>query len=211
MRNEGVRFAHILYVRQSLTHKFLTPNSSLLTLKGKKMDNKIDVAVIVGSASDLPVINEGLKVLKEFGLNYSVNVASAHRTTEHLKQCLSKAQNAGVKVFIAGAGMAAALPGVVASETVLPVIGVPMEGKNLASMDALFSIVQMPKGVPVATVAVGKAGAVNAAVLAAQIIAVSNNELKEKLIAYKKKQAEAVIKEDAKLQAEGIEKFLEKQ
>jgi len=175
------------------------------------MDNKIDVAVIVGSASDLPVINEGLKVLKEFGLNYCVNIASAHRTTEHLKQCLLKAQNAGVKVFIAGAGMAAALPGVVASETVLPVIGVPMEGKNLASMDALFSIVQMPKGVPVATVAVGKAGAVNAAVLAAQIIAVSNSGLKEKLVAYKKKQAEAVIKEDAKLQSEGIETFLEKQ
>jgi len=170
---------------------------------------KTDVAIVVGSASDLPVINETVKTLKEFGLSYSVNVASAHRTTEHLKQCVEGAESAGVKVFIAGAGMAAALPGVIAAETILPVIGVPMEGKNLASMDSLFAIVQMPKGVPVATVAVGKAGAVNAAVLAAQIIALSNDSLKEKLAKYKEKQAESVIKDDLKLQKDGIEKYIE--
>ena len=173
------------------------------------MDNRIDVAVIVGSGSDLAVVNETVKTLKEFGLACSVNIASAHRTAEHLKQCIKGAESSGVKVFIAAAGMAAALPGVVASETVLPVIGVPMEGKNLASMDSLFAIVQMPKGVPVATVAVGKAGAVNAAVLAAQIIAVSNDILKEKLLKYKKKMAEDVVKEDLKLQKDGIEKYAE--
>jgi len=173
------------------------------------MDNRIDVAVIVGSGSDLAVVNETVKTLKEFGLACSVNIASAHRTAEHLKQCIKGAESSGVKVFIAAAGMAAALPGVVASETVLPVIGVPMEGKNLASMDSLFAIVQMPKGVPVATVAVGKAGAVNAAVLAAQIIAVSNDILKEKLLKYKKKMAEDVVKEDLKLQKDGIEKYVE--
>ncbi|MCL2390077.1 MAG: 5-(carboxyamino)imidazole ribonucleotide mutase [Endomicrobia bacterium] len=173
------------------------------------MSEKTDVAIVVGSGSDLAVVNETVKTLKEFGLSYSLNVASAHRTTEHLKQCIAGAHSSGVKVFIAGAGMAAALPGVVASETVLPVIGIPMEGKNLASMDSLFSIVQMPKGVPVATVAIGKAGAINAAVLAAQIIAISDDSLKEKLVQYKKKQAEAVIKEDLKLQKDGIEKYLE--
>ncbi|MDR2191604.1 MAG: 5-(carboxyamino)imidazole ribonucleotide mutase [Endomicrobium sp.] len=172
------------------------------------MNDRIDAAVIVGSASDLPVINESVKVLKEFGLSYCVHIASAHRTSEHLKQCVLAAQNAGAKVIIAGAGMAAALPGAIAAETVLPVIGVPMESKNLSSMDALFAIVQMPKGVPVAAVAIGKAGAVNAAILAAQIIAVSNSELKEKLCGYKKKQAQAVITEDAKLQIDGIEKYV---
>ena len=173
------------------------------------MENKIDVAIIVGSGSDLPVINETVKTLKEFGLSHSLNIASAHRTTEHLKKCIKDAENAGAKVFIAGAGMAAALPGVVAAETVLPVIGVPMEGKNLASMDALFAIVQMPKGVPVACVAVGKAGAVNAAVLSAQIIAVTDDKLKAKCLEYKKKQAEAVLNEDLKLQKDGIEKYIE--
>jgi len=173
------------------------------------MDNRIDVAVIVGSGSDLPVINEAVKTLKELDLVCSVNIASAHRTTEHLKQCIKGAESSGAKVFIAAAGMAAALPGVVASETILPVIGVPMEGKNLASMDSLFAIVQMPKGVPVATVAVGKAGAVNAAVLAAQMIALSNDSLKEKLLKYKKKMAEDVVKEDLKLQKDGIEKYVE--
>jgi 5-(carboxyamino)imidazole ribonucleotide mutase len=107
--------------------------------------------------------------------------------------------------------MAAALPGAIAAETVLPVIGVPMEGKNLSSMDSLFAIAQMPKGVPVAAVAIGKAGAINAAILAAQIIAVSNANIKEKLDAYKKKQAQDIIKEDVKLQSEGIEQYLSRQ
>jgi len=173
------------------------------------MSENISVAVIVGSGSDLEVVNETVKILESFGIKHSINIASAHRTPEHLKQIIQGAESAGAKVFIAAAGMAAALPGVVASETILPVIGVPMKGKGLASMDALFSIVQMPKGVPVATVAIGKAGAINAGVLAAQIIAVADDVMKEKVIAYRKKQAESVIKEDLKLQKDGIEKYIE--
>jgi 5-(carboxyamino)imidazole ribonucleotide mutase len=173
------------------------------------MDNRTNVAVIVGSDSDLPVINETLRMLKFFGLSYSINIASAHRTAEHLKQCIKEAQKSGVKVFIAAAGMSAALPGVVASETVLPVIGVPMEGKNLSGMDSLFSVSQMPNGIPVACVALGKAGAVNAAVLAAQIISVSDDSLKEKLAQHRKQMAEAVVKKDLKLQKEGIDAYIE--
>jgi 5-(carboxyamino)imidazole ribonucleotide mutase len=170
---------------------------------------KIDIAIIAGSKSDLNLVKETIGILKEFGLSYSLNIASAHRSVEHLKQCIQCALSSGVKVFIAVAGMAAALPGVIASETTLPVIGVPVEGKNLSSMDALFSIVQMPKGVPVATTALGKAGAVNAAILAVQIIAINKNDLREKLKSYKMKIAQEVIKEDLKLQQYGLDKYLE--
>jgi 5-(carboxyamino)imidazole ribonucleotide mutase len=173
------------------------------------MKNKIDVAVIIGSSSDLPLIDETVKTLEEFGLSYSLNIASAHRTVEHLKKCIQGAENSNVKVFIAAAGMSAALPGAIASQTVIPVIGIPVDGKNLLSLDSLFSIVQMPKGVPIATVAIGKAGAINAAVLAAQIIAVANNDLKGKLQSYKNKMAEKIVKEDIKLQKNGISKHIE--
>ena len=168
----------------------------------------VDVAIIVGSKSDLPLIRESIEVLEKFGLAYTLNIASAHRTNQHLKQCIRNAESSNVKVFIAVAGMAAALPGVVASETVLPVIGVPVDSKSFLSLDSLFSIVQMPKGVPVATVAVGKAGAVNAAILAVQIIAVTNKGLNEKLKIYKNKMSENVIKDDFELQKNGIEKYL---
>ncbi|MDR2772128.1 MAG: 5-(carboxyamino)imidazole ribonucleotide mutase [Elusimicrobiota bacterium] len=170
---------------------------------------KVDIAVIVGSDSDLEIINETIKVLKEFNVPHSLNIASAHRTVEHLKSCVEIAQANGVKVFIAGAGMAAALPGVVAAETCLPVIGVPMKGSSLSSFDSLFSIVQMPKGVPVATVAVGKTGAANAAVLAIQIIAVSDEELNKKLKEYRKNMAKQAIEKDMHLQALGIEKYMQ--
>ena len=173
------------------------------------MENRIDVAVLVGSDSDLPVINETIKTLKNFGLKYSINIASAHRTPEHLKQCIKGAVSSGVKVFIAAAGMSAALPGVVASETTLPVVGVPMEGKNLSGMDSLFSVSQMPNGIPVACVALGKAGAVNAAILAAQIISISDDSLKEKLMQHRNQMAESVAKKDMKLQKDGIEKYIE--
>ena len=172
------------------------------------MSEKIDVAVIVGSSSDVATMSEATKTLDVLGLSYSVNIASAHRTVEHLKQCVEGAQSAGAKAFIAAAGMSAALPGAIAAQTNIPVIGVPMEGKNLASMDALFSIAQMPKGVPVAAMAVGKAGAINAAVFAARIIAISNDVIKEKLEAYRKKMYEEAIKEDLKLQKDGITKYV---
>jgi phosphoribosylaminoimidazole carboxylase PurE protein len=172
------------------------------------MGNRTNVAIIAGSGSDLAVVVETVKVLDEFKLSYSLNIASAHRTAKHLKQCIEGAESSGAKVFIAVAGMSAALAGVIASETILPVIGVPLECKHLAGFDALLSIAQMPKGVPVATVAVGKAGAINAAILAAQIVAVSDDNLKEKLKSYKIKLAELVVKEDLKLQEDGLEKYI---
>jgi 5-(carboxyamino)imidazole ribonucleotide mutase len=172
------------------------------------MGNRTDVAIIAGSGSDLALVGETVKVLDEFKLSYTVNIASAHRTAEHLKQCVEGAESSGVKVFIAVAGMSAALPGVIASETILPVIGVPVECKHLAGFDALLSITQMPKGVPVATVAVGKAGVINAAILAAQILAVGDDDLREKLKFYKIKLAEDVVKEDLKLQKDGLEKYI---
>ncbi|MDR1523040.1 MAG: 5-(carboxyamino)imidazole ribonucleotide mutase [Endomicrobium sp.] len=171
---------------------------------------KVDISILVGSNSDLNLIQETITILKEFGLSYSLNIASAHRTTDHLKQCIEGAISAGVKVFVAVAGMSAALPGVIASQTILPVIGVPVDGKSLSGLDSLFSIAQMPKGVPVATVAVGKAGAVNAAILAVQILAINNNNLKEKLKRYKVKIANIVVKEDLKLQKDGIDKYLKR-
>jgi 5-(carboxyamino)imidazole ribonucleotide mutase len=174
------------------------------------MTNKIDVAIIVGSGSDLPVINGTVKVLKNFGLSYSLNIASAHRASEYLKQCIQEAENSGGKVFIAAAGMAAALPGIIASETILPVIGIPIDGRNLSSFDSLFSIVQMPKGVPVATVALGRAGAVNAALLAVQIIATADESLREKLKTYKNKMVDAIVNEDLKLRESGIEKYIKR-
>ncbi|MDR1662992.1 MAG: 5-(carboxyamino)imidazole ribonucleotide mutase [Endomicrobium sp.] len=172
------------------------------------MENRIDVAIIAGSRSDLVLVGETIKVLDEFKLFYSVNIASAHRTAEHLKQCINRAESSCVKVFIAVAGMSAALPGVVASETVLPVIGVPVECKHLAGFDALLSISQMPKGVPVATVAVGKAGAANAAILAVQIIAIDNYDLKAKLKSYKIGLAELIVKENLELQKDGFKKYI---
>ncbi|MDR1417664.1 MAG: 5-(carboxyamino)imidazole ribonucleotide mutase [Endomicrobium sp.] len=172
------------------------------------MEN-IDIAIITGSKSDLNLIQETVNILKKFGLSYSLNIASAHRTTEHLKQCIQCALSSGVKVFIAIAGMSAALPGVIASQTILPVIGVPIDRKSLSGLDSLFSMVQMPEGVPVATVALGKTGAVNAAILAVQIIAIIKDDLREKLKAYKMKIAQEVVKEDLKLQQYGFDKYLE--
>ncbi|MDR3049850.1 MAG: 5-(carboxyamino)imidazole ribonucleotide mutase [Elusimicrobiota bacterium] len=170
--------------------------------------NLIDIAIIVGSDSDLEIINETVKTLTEFEITYKINIASAHRTTHHLKECIESAQKSGAKVFIAGAGMSAALPGAIAAETVLPVIGVPIMGTSLSSLDSLFSIVQMPRGAPVACVAVGKSGAVNAALLAIEIIAITNTHLRDKLIKYKKSAADKVIEKDSNLQKVGIETFI---
>ena len=173
------------------------------------MDNKIDVAVIMGSDSDLPVVAETLKIFDKFEIKYSVNIASTHRTSEFVKECVNKAISKGTKVFIAVAGMSAALPGVVASETILPVIGVPMEGKALAGMDALFSIAQMPPSIPVACVSVGKAGAKNAAILAIEILSINNKNLSEKLVNYRKEMKEQILNKDEKLNKIGYQKYLE--
>ncbi len=146
-------------------------------------ENKIEVGIIMGSDSDLPVMEESIKVLKEFGIGYEVKVLSAHRTPNQHAEYSRTAMNRGLKVIIAAAGGAAHLPGVTAAQTTLPVIGVPIKGKALEGMDALLSIVQMPPGIPVATVAVN--GAKNAAILAAEIIGLINSDIQKKLAEYK--------------------------
>jgi len=169
----------------------------------------IQVAIIVGSDSDLASVAAAAKSLDTFEIPYRINVASAHRTPAKVKTVVKEAEKQGAQVFICAAGMAAALPGVVAAETIKPVIGVPMEGKNLAGMDALFSIAQMPPGIPVAAVAIGKAGAQNAGVLAAQILAIKDRSLEKKLVQYREKLAKNVSEKDTRLQEIGIEKYIE--
>ena len=147
--------------------------------------SKIEVGIIMGSDSDLPIMEDAVKVLKEFGIGYEVKVLSAHRTPNQHAEYSRTAIDRGLKVIIAAAGGAAHLPGVTAAQTTLPVIGVPIKGKSLEGMDALLSIVQMPPGIPVATVAIN--GAKNAAILAVSIIALLNSDIKKKLIDYKRK------------------------
>ena len=160
---------------------------------------KIKVLVVMGSDSDLPVMVETEKLLKEFGIPCRVAIASAHRSPELVHEVVRQAEKEGAEVIIAGAGAAAHLAGVIASKTVLPVIGVPLEGSPLKGLDALLSTVQMPPGVPVATMAVGKAGAKNAAIFAAQVIAIGNKALFKKLKEYKKKLSAEVRKKAASL------------
>ena len=128
------------------------------------------VSVIMGSTSDLPVMQNAADLLEELGVPHEIRIISAHRTPDLMFRFASEAQDRGIKVIIAGAGGAAHLPGMTAAKTVLPVIGVPVEGHNLSGLDSLLSIVQMPRGIPVGAVAIGKSGAVNAGILAAQII-----------------------------------------
>ncbi|MBU1031715.1 5-(carboxyamino)imidazole ribonucleotide mutase [Patescibacteria group bacterium] len=155
------------------------------------------VLIICGSDSDLPVMNDTKKVLEEFGVEYDITISSAHRSPERTKQLVEKAKEDGVKVIIASAGMAAHLAGVVAGQFSLPVIGVPIQSGALSGIDALLSTMQMPPGVPVATVAIN--GAKNAGILAVQILATSDSELENKLVEYKKKLAEGVESKARKL------------
>jgi 5-(carboxyamino)imidazole ribonucleotide mutase len=144
------------------------------------------VLIIMGSKKDQPIMLKAAGVLDEFKISYNIQISSAHRHPEKTKTLAQKAEKEGVKVIIAGAGMAAHLPGVIASHTTLPVIGVPLSGSALLGLDSLFSIVQMPSGIPVATVAIGEAGAKNAAVLAAEILALSDDGIKKKLEKFRK-------------------------
>jgi len=139
------------------------------------------VAVLMGSASDETVMQECIKALDFFAIPNEKHVLSAHRNPDEVDRFSREAESRGFAVIIAAAGMAAALPGVVASRSVLPVIGVPLEGSALSGVDALFSIVQMPAGIPVATVAIGKAGARNAGILAAEILALADGDVRKKL------------------------------
>jgi 5-(carboxyamino)imidazole ribonucleotide mutase len=152
------------------------------------MESKnISVAILMGSDSDFPIMKEAYDVCKEFGVEAEVRVISAHRTPDILEKFVGEAPSLGVKIFIAGAGGAAHLPGVTAAFTSLPVIGVPILSKALNGMDSLFSIVQMPPGVPVATVGINAAK--NAGLLAMEILALSDKSIEEKMINYKKKLA----------------------
>ena len=148
------------------------------------------VGIVMGSESDMPVMEKAGGVLERFGVEYEIEPMSAHRKPQRVAEYASSAEERGLKVIIAGAGLAAHLPGVVAAHTPLPVIGVPLYNDALGGADALYSCVQMPPGVPVATVAVG--GAKNAAVLAVQIIAAGDEALREKLRSYKKDLAEGL-------------------
>jgi phosphoribosylamine--glycine ligase len=150
------------------------------------------VGIVMGSDSDLPVLQAAADILKSFGIGYEMTVASAHRSPQRAMTFASKARDRGLRVIIAGAGHAAHLAGVMAAHTTLPVIGIPIDSFCLQGLDALLATVQMPAGIPVATVSVGKSGAKNAAILAAQILAVSDSNLADKLDAYKQKMADKV-------------------
>jgi 5-(carboxyamino)imidazole ribonucleotide mutase len=156
------------------------------------------VGIVMGSDSDLPVMEEALKALDSFGLPYEVRILSAHRSPHETASYAREAAGRGIKVLIAGAGWAAHLAGVLASETILPVIGVPIDSSPLRGLDSLFSTVQMPPGVPVATMALGKGGARNAALFAVQILALGEPALAEMLKEQKSKMATEIVVGKAK-------------
>ena len=153
----------------------------------------IDVAIIMGSKSDWDIMSHSANILTQFNIAHESKVISAHRTPELLDEYCSEAKQKGVKIFITGAGLAAALPGVVAAKTTLPVIGVPLEASSLEGLDALLSIVQMPPGIPVGTMTIGKAGAINAALYAAAILALHNEKIREKIQSYRDEKAQKII------------------
>jgi 5-(carboxyamino)imidazole ribonucleotide mutase len=157
------------------------------------------VAIVMGSDSDLPVMEASFEVLRAFGVNFEARITSAHRTPEATKTYIQDAEQRGCAVFIAAAGMAAHLAGAVSAATVKPVIGVPMNA-SLDGLDALLSTVQMPAGIPVATVAIGKAGAKNAAYLAAQILALSDEQLSRQLLDEREANAREIHSKNAALQ-----------
>jgi phosphoribosylaminoimidazole carboxylase PurE protein len=157
------------------------------------------VMIFLGSESDAGTIEDGLKVLEDFGVPFGIEVTSAHRSPERTLRLVRSSEDDGAEVFVAVAGKAAHLAGVVAAHTVKPVIGVPVESEALAGLDALLSTVQMPKGIPVATMALGKHGGTNAAILAIEILALHDQELRKKLVAHRVRMAEKVEAASAKL------------
>lgn len=168
----------------------------------------IKVGIIMGSDSDLPVMKEAAKVLEEFGVEYELTVISAHRTPKRAEEYAQSAEERGIKVIIAGAGKAAHLAGVLAAYTPLPVIGVPIKTSTLGGADSLYSMVQMPAGVPVATVALN--GAKNAGLLAIQVLGVADKELRERFRKYKIEMANKVMETAAELEKLGYEEYLAK-
>ena len=159
------------------------------------------VLIVMGSDSDLSTMEEAARILTEFGVPFEMRISSAHRSPQRTAQLASEAAGRGVQLIIAAAGMAAHLAGVIAAETTLPVIGVPMGGGALSGLDALYATVQMPGGIPVATMAIGKAGAKNAGLFAVQILSLSDPALHAKFVAYRQQMAAEVEQKDAALQA----------
>src|SRR2546430_8740865 len=162
------------------------------------------VGIIMGSDSDLPIMLEAAKVLKQFEVPYEIGVYSAHRSPHRTAEYVRTARDRGLKLIIAGAGSAAHLAGVAAAETTLPVIGVPIDSSALAGFDALLSTVQMPPGVPVATMGVGKSGAANAGILAVQILAVADEKLTKRLMEYKEQLEKSVAEKSKKVQEQDL-------
>ena len=169
------------------------------------MEKNIDVAIIMGSDSDLPIMKDSAKFLDNMGISYEMKILSVHRCPDEAIDYAKNLKNRGVKAIIAGAGAAAHLPGIFAAVNTCPVIGVPIHSKALNGIDSLYSIVQMPSGIPVATVAIN--GAKNAAILATQIIGVSNEDIRNKLADFKAGLKDAVMEKDAKLQDVGYENY----
>jgi len=165
--------------------------------------NKPMVAIVMGSDSDLEIMRESGKALDEFGVPYEMDITSAHRSPARTAEFARNAAARGIKAIIAGAGGAAHLAGVIAAETTLPVIGVPIPSSSLQGLDSLLATVQMPAGIPVATVAIGKAGATNAGILAAQMLALSDPEIAKKMSAHKEKLARGVEEKSKKLKSGG--------
>lgn len=169
------------------------------------MKKIFDVAIIMGSDSDLPIMSESAKFLDDMGISYEIKILSVHRCPDEAINYAKGLKDRDVKVIIAGAGGAAHLPGIFAAVNTCPVIGVPIQSKTLNGLDSLYSIVQMPSGIPVATVAIN--GAKNAAILASQIIGVSNEDVKNKIEEYKVSLKDGVLKKDQKLQEVGYENY----
>lgn len=169
------------------------------------MEKNIDVSIIMGSDSDLPIMMDSAKFLDTMGISYEIKILSVHRCPDEAIDYAKNLKNRNVKAIIAGAGGAAHLPGIFAAVNTCPVIGVPIHSKTLSGVDSLYSIVQMPSGIPVATVAIN--GAKNAAILAAQIIGTSNIDIQNKLVDYKASLKDAVMKKDSKLQEVGYENY----
>lgn len=165
------------------------------------------VGIIMGSDSDLPVMQDAATILNDFGIAHEVTIVSAHRTPDRLVEYAKEAHGRGLKVIIAGAGGAAHLPGMVAAHSSLPVIGVPVQSKTLKGMDSLLSIVQMPPGVPVATVAIN--GAKNAGILAAEMIGAFDDAIGDKVRTYKDTMRDEVLRKAEKLEEGGFKKYLE--
>jgi phosphoribosylaminoimidazole carboxylase PurE protein len=163
------------------------------------MSDKPVVSIVMGSDSDLEIMREAGKALEEFGIGYEMDITSAHRSPERTGEFARTAAQRGIRVIIAGAGGAAHLAGMIAAHTTLPVIGVPIPSTPLQGMDSLLATVQMPAGIPVATVAIGKPGATNAGILAAQILGVADSDVAKKMRAYKEKLAKGVEEKSKRL------------